>query len=166
MKDFNPSEDYKKEQESAAGDFFIGIFLSALSIFVFLESLRMPEKGRWGFFMGPGFLPLILSVVLFFLTFSMLISSIAQKGPSGIKYLFQRLKGSVEFRRFLIIAGWTCIYVGLIGNLPFLLVNFIYFLGIFLYLNVGKKWEIILLSLGSSILVGYITPRIFDMPLP
>ncbi len=166
MKDKQPSNDSKKEQESAAGDFIIGIFLLALSIFVVIESLRMPEKGRWGFFMGPGFLPLILSIILFLLSLSMLISSFAQKGPSGIKSLFQRLKGSVEFRRLLIIAGWTCIYVALIGTLPFIMVNFIYFLGIFLYLNIGKIWKIILLSLGSSLLVGYLTPRIFDMPLP
>lgn len=161
-----PPNDSKKRQESAAGDLIIGMFLLGLSIFVFIESLRMPEKGGWGFFMGPGFLPLILSVVLFLLTSSMLIASIGRQGISGIIPLFQRLKGSFEFRRSLVIAGWTWIYVALIGTFPFIIVNFIYFLGIFLYLNIGKIWKIVLLSLGSSILVGYLIPRIFDMPLP
>lgn len=164
-KDLNDSKN-KKDQESAAGDFIIGLILLALSVFVALESLRMPEKGRWGFFMGPGFLPLILAIVLLCLTLFLLISSITLRGPSGVKPLFQRLKGGLESRRFLIIAGWTAIYVALIGTIPFLFINFIYFFGIFLYLKVGRLWKVIILSLGSSLLVGYITPWIFDMPLP
>jgi hypothetical protein len=156
----------KKDQESAAGDFIIGLILLALSVFVVIESLRMPEKGKWGFFMGPGFLPLILAIALLCLTLFLLISSLTLRGPSGVKPLFQRLKGSFESRRLLIISGWTAIYVVLIGTIPFLLINFIYFLGIFLYLKVGRLWKVIILSLCSSLLVGYITPWIFDMPIP
>jgi hypothetical protein len=156
----------KKDQESVAGDFIISLILLAVSVFVVIESLRMPEKGKWGFFMGPGFFPLILAFALLCLTLFLLISSITAKGPSGVKPLFQRLKGGLESRRFLIIAGWTAIYVALIGTIPFLFINFIYFFGIFFYLKVGRLWKVIILSLGSSLLVGYITPWIFDMPLP
>ncbi len=155
-----------RDQESAAGDLILGLALLFLSIFVIIESLGMPEKGSWGFFMGPGFLPLILGIALLCLTVLLLISSLNLGGSSGIKPLFQRMKGSLESRRFLIISGWTAIYVALMGTIPFLLINLIYFFGIFLYLKVGRLWKIVLLSVGSSLLVGYITPRIFDMPLP
>jgi len=156
----------KKNQESAAGDFIIGLVLLALSIFITFESMRMPQKGRWGFFMSPGFLPLILGLILLGLSISLIIRSLASNGPSGIVSLFRKIKEGVESHRFLIIAGWTAIYVILIGTIPFLLINFIYFFGVFLYLKVGRLWEILLLSVGASLLVGFITPWIFDMPLP
>jgi hypothetical protein len=156
----------KKDQESAAGDFIISLILLAVSVFVVIESLRMPEKGKWGFFMGPGFFPLILAFALLCLTLSLLISSVTAKGPSGIRPLFQGVKVSLESRRFSIIAGWTAIYVALIGSIPFLFINFIYFFGIFFYLKVGRLWKVIVLSFGSSFLVGYAVPWIFDMPIP
>lgn len=163
----DPSEvKNKKNQESAAGDFIIGLVLLALSIFIIFESIRMPQKGRWGFFMGPGFLPLILGLILLGLSFSLIILSLNSNAPTGIVSLFQKIKEGVESRRFLIIAGWTAIYVILTGTIPFLLINFIYFFGIFLYLKAGRLWEILLLSIGASLLVGFVTPWIFDMPLP
>lgn len=164
-RDLNDSKN-KKDQESAAGDFIISLILLALSVFVVIESLRMPEKGKWGFFMGPGFLPLILAIALLCLTLSLLISSIAGRGPSGIRPLFRKIRGGLESHRFLIIAGWTAIYVTLIGTIPFLFINFIYFFGIFFYLKVGRLWKVIILSFGSSFLVGYAVPWIFDMPIP
>ncbi|MGQ9509216.1 MAG: tripartite tricarboxylate transporter TctB family protein [Thermodesulfobacteriota bacterium] len=156
----------KRDQESAAGDFIIGLVLLSLSVFIIFESIRMPQKGRWGFFMGPGFLPLILGFVLIGLSGYLILRSLTSNGQAGIILLFRKMKEGVESRRFLIIAGWTAIYVALIGTIPFLLINFIYFFGIFLYLKVGRLWEVILLSIGASLLVGFITPRIFDMPLP
>lgn len=156
----------KRDQESAAGDFIIGLVLLSLSVFILFESIRMPQKGRWGFFMGPGFLPLILGFVLIGLSGYLILRSLPSNGQAGIILLFRKMKEGVESRRFLIIAGWTAIYVALIGTIPFLLINFIYFIGIFLYLKVGRLWEVLLLSIGASLLVGFITPRIFDMPLP
>ncbi len=156
----------KRDQESAAGDFIIGLVLLSLSVFIIFESIRMPQKGRWGFFMGPGFLPLILGLVLIGLSGSLILRSVASNGQAGIVLLCRKIKEGVESRRFLIIAGWTAIYVALIGTIPFLLINFIYFFGIFLYLKVGRLLEVLLLSIGASLLVGLITPWIFDMPLP
>ena len=154
------------EGVSSTEDLIGGVLLLALSIFVIFEALGMPEKGRWGFFMGPGFFPFILGVVLLFLTAALSISSIKERGYLNLKTWAQGVYMSTGSRRWLIITTLTGLYVLLLGRVPFVLATFVYLSLVFFYLRVGNILKILVLSIGASIFVGYMVPWVFEMPLP
>ena len=51
-----------------AGELMLGLFVSFFSLFVIVESLRMPQRGHLGIMMSPGFVPLFTGIVLFLLS--------------------------------------------------------------------------------------------------
>ena len=67
-----------------AGELMLGLFVSFFSLFVILESLRMPQRGHLGIMMSPGFVPLFTGIVLFLL--SLVINVRALRG-GGLQYV-------------------------------------------------------------------------------
>ena len=86
-----------------AGELLLGLAMTAFSIFVIVEAVRMPQRGPGGLLMSPGFVPLLAGAVLLLLC-SWLIIGAVRKG--GYRQLGQSLREGVadhENRRFLMI---------------------------------------------------------------
>ena len=150
-----------------AGELMLGSFVSFFSLFVIVESLRMPQRGHLGIMMSPGFVPLFTGIVLLLL--SMVINIRALRG-GGLQYvgsLLQSIRNEEEIRRFLWILGFMTLYiVGFIGYMPFIVATLIYHGLIFFYLKIGGPVKILIYTLIATALVAVFLPRLFDMPVP
>ncbi len=150
-----------------AGELMLGLFVSLFSLFVIVESLRMPQRGHLGIMMSPGFVPLFTGLVLFLL--SMVINVRALRGGAHqyIGSLLRSIRNEEEIRRFLWILGFMTLYiVGLIGYMPFIAATLIYHVLIFFYLKIGGPVKIVIYTLIATVLVAVFLPRVFDMPVP
>jgi len=161
-------EEPKKNSEEhyAAGEFLASLLLIATSIFVALESLRMPQRGPIPFVTSPGFFPFLLGVVLLLLSLFVLFDTTRGGGYRQLRVWIRDILKSQKFRRLFSIVLLTGGYVLLLGKVPFAVATMAYFFGIFTYLRVGGPIYIAIYSLGFSLFVAYVLPKLFEMPLP
>ena len=150
-----------------AGELMLGLFISLFSLFVIVESLRMPQRGHLGIMMSPGVVPLFTGVVLLLLSLVINVRALRGGGLQYVGALLRSLRGEEEIRRFLWILGFMTLYiVGLIGYVPFIAATLIYHALIFFYLRIGGPLKIIIYTLIATALVAVFLPRVFDMPVP
>jgi len=150
-----------------AGELMLGLFVSFFSLFVIVESLRMPQKGHLGIMMSPGFVPLFTGIVLFLLSIVINIRALRGGGHQYVGSLLRSIRKEEEIRRFLWILGIMTLYiVGLIGYMPFIAATLIYHALIFIYLKIGGPVKIVLYTLIATALVAVFLPRVFEMPVP
>ena len=150
-----------------AGELILGLFVSSFSLFVIVESLRMPQRGHLGIMMSPGFVPLFTGIVLFLLSLVINVRALRGGGLQYVGVLLQSIRKEEENRRFLWILGFVTLYiVGLIGYVPFILATLIYHALIFFYLKIGGPLKIVIYTLIATALVAVFLPRVFDMPVP
>jgi len=160
------SEKAKPDMEYA-GELLLGLAMTAFSIFVIVEAVRMPQRGPGGLLMSPGFVPLLAGVVLLLLC-SWLTVGAVRKG--GYRQLGQSLQEGVadhENRRFLMILAIMALYIfGLLGRVPFIAATPIYYVLIFVYIKAGSLGKITFYTLLATFLFAFFLPRLFEMPLP
>jgi len=150
-----------------AGELMLGVFVSFFSLFVIVESLRMPQRGHLGIMMSPGFVPLFTGIVLFLLSMVINVRALRSGGHQYVGSLLRSIRHEEEIRRFLWILGFMTLYiVGLIGYLPFSAATLIYHALIFYYLKIGGPLKIVIYTLIATVLVAVFLPRVFDMPVP
>lgn len=150
-----------------AGELMLGLFVSFFSLFVILESLRMPQRGHLGIMMSPGFVPLFTGIVLFLLSLVINVRALRGGGLQYVGLLLQGIRREEEIRRFLWILGFVTLYiVGLIGYVPFIVATLIYHALIFFYLKIGGPVKIVIYTLIATSLVAVFLPRVFNMPVP
>ena len=150
-----------------AGELMLGLFVSFFSLFVIVESLRMPQKGHLGILMSPGFVPLLTGIVLFLLSLVINLRALRGGGLQYVGSLLRSIRKEDEIRRFLWILGFMTLYiVGLIGYLPFIAATLIYHALIFFYLKIGGPVKIVIYTLIATVLVAVFLPRVFNMPVP
>ena len=150
-----------------AGEFLLGTVLIAFSIFVIVESIRMPQHGSWGFLMSPGFVPLLSGIVLLLLSSALMANAISKGGYRQLGSWLHMTISDDENRRFFVIFVLMGIYVvGLLGRVHFFIATLIYFGAIFTYLKVGSRGKIAFYSLMATFLSAFLLPRFFEMPLP
>ena len=150
-----------------AGELMLGLFVSFFSLFVIVESLRMPQRGHLGIMMSPGFVPLFTGIVLFLLSIVINVRALRGGGHQYVGSLLQSIRKEEEIRRFLWILGFMTLYiVGLIGYMPFIAATLIYHGLIFFYLKIGGPVKIVIYTLIATVLVAVFLPRVFEMPLP
>ena len=151
-----------------AGELMLGVFVSFFSLFVMVESLRMPQRGHLGIMMSPGFVPLFTGIVLFLLSMVINVRALRGGGHQHVGSLLRSIRHEEEIRRFLWILGFMTLYiVGLIGYLPFSAATLIYHALIFFYLKIGGPVKIVIYTLIATVLVAVFLARgVFDMPVP
>ena len=150
-----------------AGELMLGLFVSFFSLFVILESLRMPQRGHLGIMMSPGFVPLSTGFVLFLLSLVINVRALRGGGHQYIGSLLQGIRSEEEIRRFLWLLGFMLLYiVGLIGYVPFIVATLIYHALIFFYLKIGGPLKIVIYTLIATGLVAVFILRVFNMPEP
>ena len=60
----------------------------------------------------------------------------------------------------------TGFYIVLVGVVNFILITFVFLFVIYYYLQVGKIWRVLLYSAMNTVLIAYIVPTVYQMPLP
>ncbi|MDR5694514.1 MAG: tripartite tricarboxylate transporter TctB family protein [Armatimonadota bacterium] len=159
-------EEHGSEGQRNAGEFLAGIVLVGFSIFVIVESLRMPQRGPIPYVLSPGFLPLLLGFILFLLSTFVLSEGIRGGGHRKLGMWLGDISKHEEFWRWLIILLMTGGYTFVLGKIPFWMATVAYFLAIFIYLRIGGPARIAMYALGFSLFVSYVLPKLFEMPLP
>ena len=150
-----------------AGDLMLGLFVSFFSLFVIVESIRMPQRGHLGILMSPGFVPLLTGMVLFLLSIVINLRALRGGGLQYVGSLLRSIRNEEEIRRFLWILGFMTLYiVGFIGYMPFIVATLIYHGLIFFYLKIGGPVKILIYTLIATALVAVFLPRVFNMPVP
>ena len=150
-----------------AGELLLGSFVSIFSLFVIVESLRMPQRGHLGILMSPGFVPLFTGIVLLLLSVVINVRALRGGGLQYVGSLLQSIRSEEEIRRFLWILGFMTLYiVGFIGYMPFIVATLIYHGLIFYYLKIGGPVKIVIYTLIATALVAVFLPSVFDMPVP
>lgn len=152
---------------NAAGELLLGLLVSAFSIFVIVESIRMPLRGHLGILMSPGFVPLLTGLGLLILSLIIDVGAIRKGAIGRIGDLLSDIAGDEENRRFLVILGLMAGYtIGLIGRMPFWAATAIFHFLIFSYLKIGGWPKIIFFTALATVLVALLLPGLFEMPLP
>lgn len=156
----------REKNFDSAADFISSVLLILFSVFVLVESLRMPLRGG-RIIISPGLLPTVMGAILMILSVMLLVSAVKKRGHGFVKSWVAVTLKDVEFKRWLAIASITGVYIFFIGRVPFYLATFVYFIGIFLYLkSTGKYWTMVLIALAATVFTSYIIPEAFGMPLP
>ncbi|UCC96638.1 MAG: tripartite tricarboxylate transporter TctB family protein [Phycisphaerales bacterium] len=149
------------------GDFLLGLVLLGSSLFVMIESLRMPMRGSSGFLMSPGFAPCLLAGALFCLSAGYTVGAYLKGGARGLRPWLRRAVTDPDSRRLgilvILIGGYV---IALAGRIPFSIATLIYHGAIFYYLNVGNFLKIVVYSILATLLVAFVLPMLFEMPLP
>jgi len=167
QKDHHKGDPPEETGMDMAGELMLGLFVSVFSLFVMVESLRMPQRGHLGIMMSPGFVPLFTGMVLFLLSMVISVRALRGRGHQYVGSLLRSIRKEEEIRRFLWILGFMTLYiVGLIGHMPFIAATLIYHVLIFFYLKIGGPVKIVIYTLIATVLVAVFLPRVFDMPVP
>jgi hypothetical protein len=154
-------------------DLFFGILLFLFSLYILIESWRMPIEKVGGyytaFYSAPGFLPFLVSVVLLGMGLYLTLYSVKRGG--NLKWIswpnFLWLMRERRTHRVLLILALCGLYafVG-IGNAPYWLVTFIFLVVFMLLFKATKPWKIFVLSAGCVLALHLLFAVVFEIPLP
>lgn len=163
------------KKELRRNDLIASLIVLGLSIFILVDSIRMifftdlPGVKLHGWFVAPGFLPLILSVGL--IVMSLIILSIALKESDKIKFpgwekvlnLFKSKDKLIMVAEIGLLFSYAFV---LIGNIHFALASFIYlFLAMFI-VRATSWYKILIISGVVAIAITYLFGNLFKVPLP
>jgi len=152
-------------------DLVSSIVLIVTSGVIIFWSLKMHRPGGWS--SAPGLIPLFLSTCTFFMSLSLLISSIKNRGcPQLITkcrgFSFHQYVSDIKIKRSLWIILLTAFYLFvLLGRIPFELGSCIYLISVFyLFWRKGGWRKIILISILVPFAAGGIFRIIFLIFVP
>ncbi len=165
METENPTEQQEPRKNSmAATDLISAILLMGFSLVIILWSLKMPRFSGWS--SAPGLLPLFLCTCTFFMSLSLLISSIKNQGHKTLMMKYRvlslgRFMSDPKTKRSLGIILLTALYVFvLLDRIPFELASFLYLVtALSVFWRKGGWFKIILISL----LVPFVASGIFRL---
>jgi len=163
-----------KKESLRKADVIFSIILICLSIYILIESLRMPVTGLKGtveqeFYIAPGFLPAIIAVILMIMGLFILINGLRSGGKISKKDIINIIQviKSENFVKSVIMVALIIIYTFiLIGRLPFFWATFIFLTISMLFLRATSWWRIILISAVASLIITYSFGTLARIPLP
>jgi hypothetical protein len=171
MSDTEKETDITKPGGIAHLDFITALVLMAVSVISACMAYGYYVKSRKEFYASPGFMPVIIAVILFLLSLSLLFQSLKD---SSFKERFRQALGAIPrglkskyFKNSIIALGMFAVYIyGLLRLIPFWLSSLILLFGIFAYLKASKIIFcaiIAVLSTGGIVLLFQIA---FHVPMP
>lgn len=151
---------------SPYGDVLIGGLFGLFAILMFVGAQFFPHRSNMGFVTAASFTPMVLGIIVTVLSIVLVISAL-KKPKNGTFYeWFTVVASDDRTRRSVLIGGITLVYVILIGRVHFLPVNLVYLIVMYRYLRVGGWPKILILGTVNAVLIAYLVPMIFQMPLP
>ena len=149
------------------GDLVLGLTLIGLSLFVIIESLRMPLQGTSGFLMSPGFAPLLAGGILLCLSIGLTVGAFLTGSHRQLGLWSHRCVTNSDNKRFLVLAAIMGLYIfGLVGRIHFAAATLVFHALIFTYLRIGHALKIAVAAVLATFLVAFLLPKLFQIPLP
>jgi hypothetical protein len=161
------------EKKTRNYDLFFGILLSVFSLYVLIESLRMPIEKVGGyytaFYSAPGFLPFLTSGVLLVMGLHLILHSL-RKG-ANLKWIswpnFLWLIKERRTQRVLLILALCSFYTFIgIGRAPYWLVTFIFLVTFMFLFKATQWWKIFTIAAGCVAVLYLLFAGVFEIPLP
>lgn len=156
------------------------VVIGIIGLLAIGEAVRLPRAqefpGLLAYMIGPGFMPLVLGVVLIGLSLALVARERrlrrASGGDSGPP-LRERIRAERStIGMYLAIAGVILFYVLLLGKLPFPWLTLLFFL-LFYGVNYAERLRtlrgvlrVAILSVVATAFIAYIMPMSLSMPLP
>jgi putative tricarboxylic transport membrane protein len=168
------------EKNLVKADFYTSIIMMAFGIAVVVMALQMPtDFGRGSdLHSAPGVVPVLLGAIIAVLSFIMLIRSIVRtKGQVGISTTSFRafIKDNTTFRIFSTIT-LCLLYFFLLGNLPFMLLTFLFIFVFIIFFELDLKVHIksqikifvkaAIVAVCSSVAITMLFEQMFFVRLP
>lgn len=150
----------------AVSDILTALIMIGYAIFMFVGAMNFPSRRNMGFITSPRFTPILLSITIFIFLIILIIQKIKEGNLVNLRDWVKAVVRKEENRRFFILFLIISTYIYFIGDLNFLLLNFLFYVVSFYYLRVGSISRILLYGTVCTILVGYVVPKIFSMPIP
>ena len=157
------------EQRLAKADFIASILLLAVSLFLLLASLAMPnQQAHMGIYSAPGFAPLVFALLLAGLSLYLLVRSIIRQ---GWRIRLRRehlasLAASRYARRFALALGIVILYAFLLGKVHFVVVTTGFVFAMIYAFKGAVWWANLLIAFGTAVSVWAVFYLIFLVPLP
>lgn len=152
------------------GDFIMGTLLMAFSAGISYLSWSWPRPE--GMATAPGLLPLLIGILMFFMSLSIFINALKHHGPRRLLELMStnRLKDFLASKdsKSLFLSLFTVLFymIVLLHFLPFEIGTFIYLIGSLCVFWQGKVWKILLISASMTAFYSLVFKFFFNMMLP
>jgi hypothetical protein len=148
------------------GDMVGGSLFIIVSLLFIYGALYMPWRSSPMFLTYAGFTPIFLSAIVLTLSAILVVLVLKEYGyRSRIGWAQTCLKDEIV-QRWLMLVLITGIYVFLVGRVPFVLANAVFYLFIFRYQRVGNWPQIIGYTVLSVVFICILVPWLFAMPVP
>ena len=152
--------------QSPLGDVFMGAAFILFAALMFTGALFFSYRTHMGFVTAAAFTPIVLSIIVTILSATLIVTSLREPGMERVGSWFRRVAAEERTRRSAILAGITALYILTVGRIDFLLANFVFLVVMYRYLEVGSIVRVLLLGAINAGIVGFVVPRIFQLPLP
>ena len=154
-------------EDRQSGDLLLGVAFVLFGAVVGVEALRMPYWERETFFLAPGFVPLLTGVALSLLGVVYGIRAGLAGAWQNWAGWFRDLRTNPENKRLMVLLAIVLVYtVGLVGRMGFFWATLVFHGTIFGYLRIGGWLKWLGVSIGATLFVAVLLPRLFEMPLP
>jgi len=159
-----------KDKGMPKADFIMGLILMAGSLFIVVESLKIPrfEKDWGGFYAAPGFVPLILGISLFVMSLALFVRAIKKQGYKIIpgRETLRNFVRSGRVHRWCLAMIYAFGFFFLLGNIYFYLAAFLVLWAYMATFGEQKLWVGLTVSLVAAGLIYLVFTKIFLVPLP
>jgi hypothetical protein len=151
-------------------DFVMGLILMLFGLVAMHQSLKIPtfEKDWGGFYAAPGFVPLILGGVIFFLALLLFIRAFKAGGHRLIpsRETFRAFVKAPTTRRWCLVILYSWGFFFILGHIPFLLAAFLVLLAFLLTFAEVKKLSALIIAGAASGAIYLVFSKLFLVPLP
>lgn len=166
----DPAGKQHKKPGMPRADFIMGLILMAFGLAAIHQSLRLPtfEKDWGGFYAAPGFVPLILGLIIFGMSLAMFIRAL-RSGIQGIvptRDGFQSFLRSKPVHRWCLAMLYAWGFFFILGRVYFYLAAFLVLFAFMATFSEKKIYVSLLISIITSAAIYLIFTRIFLVPLP
>ncbi|MEN2984661.1 MAG: tripartite tricarboxylate transporter TctB family protein [Dictyoglomaceae bacterium] len=148
-------------------DFITGITLCIISIFFIIGALRMPIDPAFGIYGHPGLSPIFFSVMLFILSFYLILRSKIKlsdiKKIINFRIEFEKRR---DIKNLITALFFIILYIFLLKRIPFFILTF-GFIFLFSYFFYKRKPILLsIISLIATLIIIMIFSRLFFIPMP
>ena len=145
-------------------DFFSGLFLFALGLFLAFQCRRLSVWSRFG--PDEGFFPLVVAIVILGLSLSIIIKSFHFIGTRKERPLEDQKKEAVDVFRVISYVILMLLYSSLMETVGFLITSPLFLILLMKYIE-KQGWKITILVGSGSIIISYLLFVYFlNVPLP
>ena len=168
------------EKNLVKADFYFSIILISFGIAIIVMAMQMPtDFGRGSnLHSAPGVVPVLLGSIITILAFIMLIRSIVRtKGQVGISTSsFKAFIKDTTVHRIFSTITLCLLYFFLLGNIPFMILTFLFIFGFIIFYELDRKAHIkpqikifvvaAIVAVYSSVAITLLFEQMFFVRLP